>query len=250
MKFVFIVFISLFVVSTNQVIGQNEGDVDYEYEEYEDEEISRVYFFEGNFSLYTPIDAFSEKMEKDLLIGFSLSFLMQLQKEKPSFLGIEAFHMHFGSFSTDYDAVVGGEQLVLNGRVASNALGLHFNYRYYPPFKWGRLEPYVEGHLGVKWLYSYLSESGTFFDEEPYDNFDFLTGDWVMTYGGAFGMQIHVSDFYYLNFKSTYHFAISGEYQKKLDGNLEFVDFPQDAFETIQSATNVVKWDVGMTFLF
>lgn len=214
------------------------------------DEISRVHFIEGNFSMYVPLDALSEKLERNLLYGFSLGYLMQLQKEKPSFIGIEAYHMNFGLYTKNYDALVGAEQIELTGKVASNALGINLNYRYYPPLKFGRLESYLEGHLGTKWLYSYLSETGVFVDDEPYDNFDFLTGTWVMTYGGALGLQIHISDFYYLNFKTTYHFAVSGEYQKRIRENLGFIDFPQEAFETVQSSTNVVKIDIGMTFLF
>ena len=219
-------------------------------EEPVEEEISRVHIFEGNFSMFAPLDVFREKIEKGTLYGFSLGYLFQLQKEKPSFIGIEAFHMSLGSFSTDYEAIVGSEQIVLTGRVSSNALGINLNYRYYPPLKLSRIEPYLEGHLGVKWMYSYLSEAGTFFDDEPYDNFDFLTGDWVLTYGGAFGFQIHISEIYYLNLKSSYHFAISGEYQKRLESNLEFIEFPQEAFETVQTSTNLVKIDIGFSVLF
>ncbi len=89
-----------------------------------------------------------------------------------------------------------------------------------------------------------------FFDEEPYDNFDILSGEWVLTYGGALGLQIHISDFYYLNLKSTYHFGVSGEYQNRIRGDLDFIDFPQEAFEIVQSSINVIKMDIGMTFLF
>jgi len=248
MRFVVLFFLTLFSLSV-PTFGQEEESYENNEEVYE-EEISRVYFAEINFSIFAPLDAFAEKIEKDALYGFSLGFLYQLQKEKPSFMGIEAFHMNLGSFSSDYEAIVGAEQLILTGRVASNALGINLNYRYYPSLKVGRLEPYLEGHLGTKWMYSYLSETGTFLDEEPYDNFDFLEGEWVLAYGGALGFQINVSGFYYLNFKSTYHFAVSGEYQKRISENMGFVEFPQEAFETVQSSTNFVKFDLGMTFLF
>lgn len=214
------------------------------------EEISRVHFVEANFSMYAPLDAFSEKIEKGLLYGFSLGYLRQVQLEKPSFMGVEFFHLNIGSYSKNYDAVVSNEQIELTGRVASNALGINLIYRYYPPLKLSVIEPYVEGQFGTKWMYSYLSETGAFSDDEPYDSFDFLSGTWVLTYGGAFGLQIHISDIYFLNLKSTYHFAVSGEYQKRIDDNLEFIEFPQDAFETVQSSTNFAKIDIGMTFLF
>ena len=226
-----------------------EDTYEEEGEAYE-EEASRVHFFEANFSLYSPLDAFSERISKDFLYGFSASYLLQLQKEKPSFLGFEAFHMNFGVFTKNYDAAVGNETLELSGKVASNALGLNLLYRHYPPLKWKRLEPYFEGQFGMKFLYSYLSETGAFFDEEPYENFDFLTTNWVLTYGGAFGTQIHISDFYYLNIKTSYHFAVSGEYERRLTENLDLIDFPQEAFETVQSSTNMIKIDLGMTFLF
>ena len=215
-----------------------------------EDEISRVNIFEGNFSMYAPLDVFSEKIESGLLYGFTIGYLRQLQKEKPSFIGIEAYHMNLGIYSRNYNAFVGNEQLDITGKVSSNALGLNLNYRYYLPLKYGRLEPYIDGQLGTKLLYSYLSESGVFSDEEPYDNFDYLSGNWVLTYGGAFGLQIHISDNYFLNLKTTYHFAISGEYDIKKTEDLGSIEFPEEAFETVQSSTNVVKIDIGFTVLF
>ena len=240
-------FVTIFLFSFFSLFAQ-EGEEYYE-EEYEDE-ISRVHFVEANFSIYAPLDAFSEKIEKNTLFGFSFAYLMQLQLEKPSFIGVEVFHTKLGGYSTIYDAIVGNEQLELTGRVSSNALGFNLIYRYYTPIKYGRFETYFEGQLGGKWMYSYLSEVGSFIDDEPYDNFEFLTGEVVLTYGGAFGVQVHISDVYYLNLKSTYHFAISGEYQRRLLETPGFIEFPQQAFETVQSSTNMAKFDVGFTALF
>jgi len=241
--------ITFFLLGT--MLYSQENDFENEYEEEEEFiEIRRVHFVELSFSLYRPLDVFAEKIDPSLLSGFSLGYLIQLQKEKPSFLGFEVFHMHLGNYSTMYDGIVGIEQLELNGRVASNALGMNINYRHYLPLKWGRLEPYVEGQFGTKWMYSYLSETGVFFDEEPYDNFDFLTSEWSLTYGGAAGLQFHLADDYYLNLKASYHLAVSGEYERRITENLDFVEFPQEAFETVQSATNMAKIDIGMTFLF
>jgi hypothetical protein len=238
------IFLLLFFSCT--LLGQFEEVIEDE----ELDDISRVHFFETNFSMYSPLGAFSSKIERDLLYGFSLGYLTQLQVEKPSFLGIEIFHMNLGRYTKNYDAFVGNEQLVLTGKVASNALGFNLVYRYYAPFKYKVIEPYFEGQFGMKYLYSYLSEAGSFIDGEPYDNFDLFEGDWVLTYGAALGMQIHISDIYYLNLKATYHLAVSGEYQKKVEGNLAFIDFPQDAFESVQSSTDVIKMDIGFTILF
>lgn len=245
MKHILILIFLLWFCTLN---GQEQEDDNWE--EVTEGEVSRVHFVEANFSMYAPLDAYSEKIDRSLLYGFSLGYLRQLQLEKPSFIGIEAFHMNLGIYSQNYDAVISNEQIVVTGKVASNALGINLIYRYYPPLKLSVVEPYVEGQFGAKWMYSYLSESGVFSDEEQYDSFDFLTGTWVLTYGGAFGLQIHISDIYFLNLKSSYHFAVSGEYEKRLEEDSGFFEFPQEAFETVQSSTNVVKIDVGMTFLF
>ncbi|MDF1695065.1 MAG: hypothetical protein P1U56_04510 [Saprospiraceae bacterium] len=219
-------------------------------EEYLEDEISRVHFVEANFSSFVPLEAFAEKIEKDVLIGFSLAYLVQLQKEKPSFIGVDIFYKSLGTHSKDYDALVGNAQVEISGRASSSAIGLSGIYRYYIPMKFWRLEPYLEGQFGGKWLYSLLSESGSFLDNEPYENTDLLESDFVLTYGGAFGLQLHINDIYYLNLKSAYHFAVSGEYQNKRTEDLQLIDFPQQAFETVQSTTSVLRIDVGFTFLF
>lgn len=74
--------------------GQTETEV--LSEEYEEVEVSRVHFFEGNFSMYFPLDAFANKIDKSVLYGFSLGYLMQLQKEKPSFFGYRSISHEFG----------------------------------------------------------------------------------------------------------------------------------------------------------
>lgn len=245
MKYVFIFF--LFFIYCG-VYGQEYGFEDSA--EIKDEDISRVHFVEGNFSMYAPLDRFSEKIQRGVLYGFSLSYLVQLQKEKPSFFGVDIFHMNLGQYSKSYDALIGADQLELTGKVSSNALGLNLIYRYYPPLRYGSLEPYIEGQFGGKWLYTYLSETGVFLDDDTYDNFDFISGNWVLTYGGAIGLQVHISDIYFLNLKSTYHFAVSGEYDIRKTEDLGIIDFPQEAFESVQSSTNVVRIDVGFTVLF
>ena len=239
-------FIFLLLFLSCALFGQVEEAADDD----EYDEITRVHFFEANFSMYRPMEAFSSKIEKSLLYGFSIGYLTQIQIEKPSFLGLEVFHKNLGNFSRNYDALIGNEQLVLRGKVSSNAIGINGIYRYYPPLKFKRIEPYFEGQLGVKFLYTYLSETGSFSDDEPYDNFDFLKSDWVLTYGGGFGIQIHISDMYYLNLKTTYHLTVSGEYQKRIKEGLASIDFPQEAFESVQSSTDVIKMDIGLTILF
>ena len=240
-------WILLFCLFSSTSYAQFE-EVEVVDEDYE--EINRVQLFELSFSTYFPLDAFKQKLDRSSLYGFSLAYLVQLQKEKPAFVGVEVFHKNLGLFTKNYDALVGNEQLVLTGKVASNALGINTVYRYYPPLKLSFVEPYVEGQFGLKYLYSYLSETGAFSDDEPYDNFDILKGDWVLAYGGAFGFQLRISDIYFINLKSTYHFAVSGEYQKKLKDNLTNIDFPNEAFELVQSTTNVIKLDIGFTLLF
>jgi hypothetical protein len=151
----------------------------------------------------------------------------------------------------NYEDSVNGEFVDVTGRMNANALGVNFIGRYYPSIKLGPIEPFFEVHFGGKWMYSYLSESGFFLDDEEYSNFDFVKGDLVLAYGGALGMQIYLNHDFYLSLKGSYQVSNSAEFYKRIEDEINiFPLFPIDGFEIINSVTNNVKIDIGFTYLY
>ena len=82
-----IILLFFFLCLTNLSFAQEEG---YDnYEEPAEDEISRVYFLEGYFSMYAPLAPFSEKIEKAL----------------PAAYAIEIFH----NFTLIHDDIMGSD---------------------------------------------------------------------------------------------------------------------------------------------
>ena len=159
--------------------------------------------------------------------------------------------MHIGGLRRTYAQSVSNEIIDIDGHMSSNALGLNLISRYYPKVKLGRVEPFLEGQFGVKWLYSFLSESGYFSDNEEYSSFEFLDGSFTMGYGGAIGMQINISDELYITLKTTYQSTVSNSYQNRIMDEMNvFPLLPQDGFELVNSTTDNLKFDIGFTFLY
>lgn len=243
------VFCFFFFLSISMTYSQDEIADSFDVEEVY--EPVRLSFFEGSFSTFLPSGRFAEKVDQSAYFGFSAAFLRQLKKEKPAFLGAEVYHTFMGSLSRTYEEAIDTEIIEVTGVMGSSALGINLVGRYYPDVKIGPIEPFFEIHFGGKWLYSYLSESGFFSTDESYDNFDFITGDIVLTYGGAIGFQVYISQNIYLSLKGSYQVANSAEFYKRIDDEVNvFPLFPIDGFEIINSATNNVKIDIGFTLLY
>ncbi len=252
--FIFSVFCFLNVVSAQETTNENYVDeeeyVEGEYIE-EEYEVVKVNFLEFSFSLASPLGKFADKVDKSLFYGFNLAYLMQVKEEKPAFIGFEFYNMFMGSLRRTYEQSVDNEFLEVSGVMRSNALVLNLVGRYYPSVKLGSVEPFVEMHFGPKYLYSQLSESGVFSDDEEYSNLDLIKGDFVLAYGGALGFQIYLDQNLYLAVKGSYQISNSAEYYKKIDDEAGvFPLLPIDGFEIENSTTNNIKFDVGFTYLY
>ena len=243
----FIFFFFLFTTSIAYTQDEQVDSVGFD-EIYEPVKLN---FFEGNFSTFVPSGKFLQSVDQSRFYGFSVAYLRQLEKEKPAFIGLELYHTFMGTLSRTYSKAVDTEVIDVNGVMGSSALGLNLMGRYYRNLKIGPVEPFFELHFGGKWLYSYLSESGFFSTDESYDNFDFIDGDIVLTYGGAFGFQVYLSQNIYLSLKGSYQVANSAEFYKKIGDEINvFPLFPIDGFEIVNTTTNNFKIDIGFTFLY
>ena len=249
-------FLILFYLTISVSFSQDEhSDIEEDQSEYVEEEetfeLVNLNFYEASFSTVIPSGRMAEKVDQSVFFGFNLAFLRQLKKEKPAFVGVEFYNSFMGSLSRNYEDSVNGEFVEVTGGMRSNAMGLNLIGRYYPSLKVGPVEPFLEVHFGGKWLYSYLSETGFFSDDEEYNNSDFIKGDLVLAYGGALGMQIYLDQNFYLSLKGSYQVSNSAEFYRRIEDEINvFPLFPIDGFEIINSVTNNVKIDIGFTYLY
>jgi len=222
-----------------------------EYDEYiEDVEPSIVHLVEAGLSINSPTAEFSDKVNRNTLWGFSGAFLRQLKLEQPAFVGVEFYHAHISNVRRTYAVLLTDEIIDVDGKLSSNIAGLNLLGRYYSNIRLGPVEPFLEIHIGLRSVYSYLSENGYFADDEPYSNFDNEEIDWSISYGGAIGLQTHVGDGWYINLKGSYEATNSTRYLRPIDDPNVFPLLPRDGFDLVQSPTNMFRFDIGVTYVY
>jgi len=209
----------------------------------------RAYFVEGAISVLAPQGNFNRQMD-DVPIGLSFSALAQISPGQPFFVGVETYYAYVDDLSnTWFGFFDNGDPAEYQGTVTSNIIGVNAMYRYYLPVSIWKLEPYVEGAFGLKWLFTYESTTSFFDGFEEASTGEFVTSDVSLTYGGAVGLQLLLGGRTYLNMKTSYLPGNSAAYEVRSAGVVPST-FPIEAFERKQSATDVVKFDLGITYVF
>ncbi len=250
-SFIILFYLSISVAFSQEDQPDSNKEDNPEYTEEEEFEPIKLNFYEASFSSVIPSGRFADKVDQSVFWGINLSYLRQLKEENPAFVGVEVYHSFMGSLTRNYEDSVNGDFVEVAGRMNASALGLNLIGRYYSNLKIGPIEPFFEVHFGGKWLYSYLSESGFFSNDEQYDNYDFIKGDLVLAYGGAIGIQTYLDQNFYFSLKGSYQVTNSAEFYRRIEDEINvFPLFPIDGFEIINSVTNNVKIDIGFTYLY
>ncbi|MEE9437569.1 MAG: hypothetical protein V3V14_01130 [Saprospiraceae bacterium] len=239
----------IFLITFNYTISaQSEAIINEEIDEELDE---RVGLFEGGFSLYLPTGTYKEKLGVSSRSGFNLGYFYQLIPENPAFIGVEFYYMYIGKVSKEYVDIIDNESIDISGTIVSQSLGINLIGRYYPSIQIGIVEPYFEGRLGPKWMNTFLNESGVFFNDELYEESDFVEGDIVLSYGFGAGIQIDLKSNVYFNFKTVFQNSLSGEYYSlKSKAEIEQAYFPSNGLAKKIGPTNTVRFDFGVTVVF
>jgi hypothetical protein len=172
-------------------------------------------------------------------VGFDLSYLRQLNPDKPLFL-----LSRFGYFSLGSNTVETQDDI--QDKTSSHNIKLDLGIRYYLPLKFEFIEFFGEGHVGLNNMYAINSFSQ---DEETLDT-EFLLGDTSMKYGASIGANIKIGYGYFL-LKCGAENGISTNYlYENLEVFSQVFDKSIDAFKKTKSSIDIVKWDIGFTFVF
>ena len=179
-------------------------------------------------------------------IGFALKALIQRREGGTVFLGGSFYYHGFESSNVLYTDFFNNVAINVRDKVSTQDMGLDFVMRKYPGLVLGRFELYVEGSLGMKWIYTTLTSTDT--DSNQNLNFDFLQNDIAFTYGANLGMQVYLTDNYFLNFSTGYFGSTSVTYYGRQEGlgGVEAID----AFRLNTSLTDLLRYQLGVTWTF
>jgi len=109
----------------------------------EDVEPTIVRLIEGGLSMSTPAAEFSEKVNSNLLWGFSGAYLRQIRLEQPAFIGLEFYHAHIGSVRRTYSVILTDETIDVEGSSMKNPTVISKSKKSIGPY-------HMEVRLGYK----------------------------------------------------------------------------------------------------
>jgi hypothetical protein len=223
------------------------GEEYYEEEYYEDEREKKLKIMDFMLDIGVPQRAFSDRLNKTG-VGFNFTMLFQLRLNKPGFLGFDLYGYHMDRERDIIIDFINGNSVELERNFNNWIVGGDLVYRYFPPLNIPVIEPYFEGLIGYKWIFS-TYETKDIIDDASLD-FQFYKSSWSLSYGISLGAQIFLSDRYYLNIRATYLPGNSvSYYSRNPDADGSNTSSPTDYFDLKNSATDLFRYQFGFSIL-
>lgn len=194
-----------------------------------------------------PKAAFGKKLTGSQF-QFNVSFIDQVKPAKPLFAGIELGYAHLEGLNAELPFVVDGESEDWDVTTNSQLLSLDLLARYYLPLRVSTLEFFSEFNVGGNLFFTTTAFSPP--DVDEMGDTDWENTDFAMRYGVGMGCNYPVSDKIYIQARIGYTAGLSAEYFTLKKETVQIVDSTIESFELQKSTTDVLKWDIGVTFAF
>jgi len=207
---------------------------------------SKINFLEGNLAFSKPTGFFSRNIPQ-VKIGFEAGYLRQLKAEKPLFWGISVYYHPLNTASATIEEFLDFNLVNFDYTTTSNLLGFNGKMRFYPDIYLGKTELYLEALFGYKWLFT--STSKTLSDDQDSSDSSFESGSLSLTYGAAAGVNYPVYNQLFINLRVNYLPGLSTSYFVR--NNSSTVTYSSiELFDLKKSTTDIVRWDIGVTWRF
>lgn len=225
------IYIIALVIMVPLVMWSQDSDMEQDIAE----DISFVDFY---LDINRPLQEFKKSIA-ETYIGFSFSYMVQRRVEQYSFFGIQLSYAHYGALSNTV-STQGFEDF--NDNTGSNSLGLQFLYRYYTPFFYKTIEPFIEIGLGPQVFYTQTTT--TFFDENNSSEVNFEEADLGLLYSVSLGSNIKIYEMVFGIIKFSYQGGSAMSYLVPQD--MLSSEIPIDSFDATQSSTQHFSFQLGI----
>ncbi|MBK9254350.1 MAG: hypothetical protein IPM42_02555 [Saprospiraceae bacterium] len=206
---------------------------------------SRINFIDFNVSLIQASGALKTNLP-NLKFGLDLGYMRQFKPESPLFWGFNTYYTHLGNRSAVITEFVDNILIDLDYNTNSQLLGFNGVMRFYPDIKLFKAEFFGELLLGYKWFFTTTSK--TIPNTEDVD-LNMERGRLSFNYGVSVGCNIPLSRSWYGNVRLSFLPGQSTSYYVVNDeNNIRFSSL--EAFTLKNSATDLLRWDIGVTFAF
>ena len=210
-------------------------------------EEARVFMITLSAGGMQPMGAFKSKIH-DMQAQFNLSAFGQMKAESPLFFGFELGYSVLQDFGTTLPFTIDGIEEEWNVETNSQILYTELACRYYFPFKVYTVDFFSEFNLGTNILFT----TTTFTPPDPEEAGDTDTNKSAITvrYGAGLGFHVPVYEMLYLQGRVNYAAGLSTRFYALKDSVAPIQESTIEAFELQKSTTDILKWDIGLTFTF
>ena len=207
----------------------------------------------ANFSLGFPQNEFKDNVNQ---IGFSgVGHFVYNFRNSPFSMGLSLGYLVYGSETREERFSITVPDVLLNVTTTNNIFLCHFLFRVQPPK--GRLRPYLDGLIGLNYLYTNTKVLSQRFSEDNPIARTNIYNDLVFSYGAGGGLMIEVlsikkekrEGFFvmYIDLAARYLKGGRAEYLKKGSIHLEN---DQVLYDVNRSTTDLVTGYIGVSFSF
>jgi hypothetical protein len=225
-------------------------DSTYQYEYEEDEvystEIPKINLVDIGFLINVPKKGFN-RYHSAPIFGFYGSYHRQFRSESPLFLGFNIGYNSIDNYKAEVERLFDNFSEIWDGSTTSSVMDFNMSARYFVEARFWRIEPYVEPAIGFNWFFT--NTTFTFPDSEESD-FDNNQSDVVITYGGAIGFMIYITNNYYANLSLGYYPGLSAEYYVEKDIQESLYNTTLQGFELKKSTSDMLRIKAGFNIAF
>lgn len=232
-RFFLTVFLAHFCL-TNFVVCQSDTKVE--------EEVTKLKMGTFSMEFVQPRGRYERGLGDNAGWGISFCTVKERAIDKPLWLGWELYWNNLFSTSDFYQDVINGFSVSIEDRITTGSLGLNLVSRYFLPLELRPIYFYIDGQVGVRYLYS-LNRA---FVENSGENIDFsiVEQDFIVSYGASAGCQIGIkNESYFIDLNASINAGTSGSYLGRDDNSA-------NGYAQTNSTTNLLRFKLGLTRIF
>ncbi len=208
---------------------------------------AKVYMVSAAIGGLQPSGAFKKKIQ-DMQTQFNLSGFGQVKAESPLFAGFELGYSNLQRYGTTLPFIVDGITEDWSVETKSQILYMEISTRYYFPFKIYTLDFFSEFGIGTNILFTTTAFTPP--NSEEASETDTDKSSVTLRYGAGLGFHLPIYEMIYIQGRVNYAGGLSTQYYGLKDRIEPIVDSTIEAFELQKSTTDILKWDIGLTFAF
>ena len=198
-----------------------------------------------NISRINPLGPFKANTGNGYFSG-EMHYYRQFKKGSPLFLGLSTYYTMLGNRKAVITEFLDNTIIDFKYSTSSHLWGFNIAGRFYPDLYVGKAEFFTELLIGGKWFFTTTTK--TIPDTEDSD-IRMDRGRLSLDYGIALGMNYPVYKSLYASIKSSYLPGTAGSYYVRNDKS--FIEYTTlEGFTLKNSAVELLRWDLGITFTF